>query len=375
MAEAEAVLADEGAPVRAHEALADERLQVTGDLGRPVGRSQVGDRAPPEDLAHHRSELQDRELFLREPVEPGTAARPAPLPARATTRPRHATRAGRRARRARRPRRASAASPRGRAGCRPSPGRPPRPRRARAGRRASRAVSAHSSRGSGASWIAAVPAQAGRISARSVRARQQTRIGASRLQPARYSIRSRNAGSAHWMSSSTTRTERRRASVSKQAAHRPVQLAAAGASLDPPRRLEDALAHGLAVRLAGEDLVEIQPADDLDERPVGDALAVRKAAPFEHEDVVADVGDQLAGEPRLADSGLADDRHDPTRRARLTAASSSARSASSSAARPTKGESIRRGDAGDVRLDLEQAPGRDRLRLPLQLQRRAPARR
>ena len=73
-----------------------------------------------------------------------------------------------------------------------------------------------SSPASGASSIVAVPAHAGRSSARSVRARQHTRIGASRLQPARYSIRSRNAGSAHCTSSSTSRTGRSRASVSSR---------------------------------------------------------------------------------------------------------------------------------------------------------------
>jgi hypothetical protein len=71
------------------------------------------------------------------------------------------------------------------------------------------------SRGSGANWIV-VPPHAGRSSARSGRAMQQTRIGASRLQPARYSTRSRKAGSAHWMSSSTSTSGRSRASVSSR---------------------------------------------------------------------------------------------------------------------------------------------------------------
>ena len=46
--------------------------------------------------------------------------------------------------------------------------------------------------------------QVGCLSSRSGRARQTTRIGASRLQPTRYSIRSRKVGSAHWRSSKPT---------------------------------------------------------------------------------------------------------------------------------------------------------------------------
>ena len=54
--------------------------------------------------------------------------------------------------------------------------------------------------------------------------------------------------------------------------------------------------------LAGELL------HDLDQGVIGDALAVREAAPDRDRGGVADLGEQLLGEPRLADARRADDR-------------------------------------------------------------------
>ena len=52
------------------------------------------------------------------------------------------------------------------------------------------------------------PPQAGRSSSSSGRATQRTKIGAPRDQSTTCSIRSRNVGSAHWMSSQTTTSGR-----------------------------------------------------------------------------------------------------------------------------------------------------------------------
>ena len=215
VAEAEAVLAGERARVRLDQPLADERLQAAGDLADLLRRREVGDGAPPEDLADHRRPLQHRQLVLAEPVEARREHGLHRLRARAASRRPRAARAGRRARRGRRPRRASAASPRGRADCRRSRGRPRRRHPDRAARPGSRAACARARAAAARAGSSSRP-RPGRSSARSGRARQQTRIGASRLQPARYSTRSRNAGSAHWMSSSTSTTGRSRASVSSR---------------------------------------------------------------------------------------------------------------------------------------------------------------
>ena len=71
VAEAEAVLAGEGARVGLDQPLAHERLQAAGDLADLVRRRQVGDGAPPEDLSDHGGALQHRQLVLAEPVEAG----------------------------------------------------------------------------------------------------------------------------------------------------------------------------------------------------------------------------------------------------------------------------------------------------------------
>ena len=71
VAEAEAVLAGEGARVRLDQPLADERLQAAGDLADLLRRREVGHGAPPEDLPDHGGTLQHGQLVLAEPVEAG----------------------------------------------------------------------------------------------------------------------------------------------------------------------------------------------------------------------------------------------------------------------------------------------------------------
>ncbi len=53
--------------------------------------------------------------------------------------------------------------------------------------------------------------------------------------------------------------------------------------------------------------------EDLDERPVGDALAVREAAPAQDVGRVADSLEEVGDEPRLADAGRAEEREEPAR--------------------------------------------------------------
>ena len=75
--------------------------------------------------------------------------------------------------------------------------------------------------------------------------------------------------------------------------------------------LEQPAVNGLAVALLGEDCVEVEAADDLDERPVGDSVPIRQAAALEDSSVLAQRGYELGGQARLADTGVAEDRDDP----------------------------------------------------------------
>ena len=68
--------------------------------------------------------------------------------------------------------------------------------------------------------------------------------------------------------------------------------------------------HGLAVGLPRQNRVQVESADDLDERPVGDAVAVRQAAPFEDVSVLAQRRDELGREARLADARVAENGDD-----------------------------------------------------------------
>ena len=74
----------------------------------------------------------------------------------------------------------------------------------------------------------------------------------------------------------------------------------------------------LAVRLARERLRHPgerafrseRGEDEVAERPVRDPLAVRDASAFEHPRIACDGGDELARQPRLADSGPTEDREE-----------------------------------------------------------------
>ena len=126
----------------------------------------------------------------------------------------------------------------------------------------------------------------------------------------------------------------------------------------------------LAVGLAAEDHVEVEVADDLDERPVGDPVAVGQAAALEHERV----------RRRAIAISSAASRDLPTPGSPTIVTTRQARSASDALELGQQRVELRGApderrvhparDAGRVRLDVEQAPGVDGLGLPLQLERR-----
>jgi hypothetical protein len=59
-------------------------------------------------------------------------------------------------------------------------------------------------------------------------------------------------------------------------------------------------------------LVPARLTDQLPQRPERDSFAVRRAAADENRRLGVEGGEELAREPRLADAGLADDRHEPS---------------------------------------------------------------
>ena len=114
------------------------------------------------------------------------------------------------------------------------------------------------------------------------------------------------------------------------------------------RRRRLALAEQRADRRRGVlvrgQLVELL--QHLDDRPVRDPFAVGEAAAAD--DGRLDRGQELRGEPRLADTGVADDRHElATRSTRVRSAA--ARISASSCSRPTNRASCRRSGASSTR--------------------------
>ena len=146
------------------------------------------------------------------------------------------------------------------------------------------------------------PAQVGRRSSSSGRAMQRSRIGASRLQSATCSTRSRNVGSAQWRSSKTQTTGAR---LLEQLAERPGDLVCRRRLL----RLAEQRGDRAGGARVGRPAAELE--DDLDDRPVGDPLAVRQAAAPDDRDA-GERGEELCGEARLADARRAEDREEVT---------------------------------------------------------------
>ena len=203
-----------------------------------------------------------------------------------------------------------------------------------------------------------------------------TRIGASRLEVARYSMRSRNVDSAQWTSSKTSTTGRSAASpsISRRTAQK-ISTGEEAASARPsalhalqdrhgllraPDQGGELLRHLLGRVLLGDPGGRLE---DLADRPERDALAVGQAAALEDRRVVAQGRDELGGEAGLADAGGAQHGTSAQLRSAVTF-SSAARSPPSSSSRPASAESSRREKPG-ARLDRQQAVGRDSSALPL----------
>ena len=112
--------------------------------------------------------------------------------------------------------------------------------------------------------------------------------------------RSRNVSSPHWMSSKTTTSGRSAAACSSVLRNaQAISSADVAASVSPS-------SERIAAAAASSGGQQVELLQHLDDRPVGDPLAVGQAAAAD--DRRLDRARQLRGEPRLADAGIADDR-------------------------------------------------------------------
>ena len=160
-----------------------------------------------------------------------------------------------------------------------------------------------SSSGSGSSR--SVAGQPGRRSSSSGRAMQTSRSGAPVESSAVDSTRSRNVSSPHWMSSKQT-TSGACSSSSFRNAHA-ISSVPATVSLSPSSdRIAVAAASSLGQR--------VELLHHLDDRPVGDPLAVGEATAAH--DPRVDPRERLRDEPRLADARIAHDRDELATRGR-----------------------------------------------------------
>ena len=132
------------------------------------------------------------------------------------------------------------------------------------------------------------------------RATQRSRIGAPEERSATCSIRSRKVSSPHWMSSKTTTSGRSAAACSSVLRNAQAISSADVAACALAEQRADRHRGGL---VRGQHVELLQ---HLDDRPVGDPLAVGKAAAAH--DRRLDRSQELRDEPRLADAGIADDR-------------------------------------------------------------------
>ena len=136
------------------------------------------------------------------------------------------------------------------------------------------------------------PPQSGRTSSSSVRATQRKKIGALRERSATCSTRSTNTGSAHWRSSITTTCGRSAARALEQPAKGDARL----------------LGHGRDDALG----IDAERNEHLDERPVGDALAIGEAAAAKDVGSLPDTLEEVGDEARLADAGRTEEREELT---------------------------------------------------------------
>ena len=307
--EDEAVLAGECARVGADQPFPDEPLERAGDLSLLLGRRQVGYGAPPEHLADHGGTLQDRALERLEPVEPrgehgldglGNADR---LDVRQRLQPSVALH-----------------------------------ERAFLDEHAQHLLEEERvAAGCAADGVGGVLVERAREILEQlprVVALQRRQLDRRRSGPCRPQLREIAAGE-------TADENRRVASPAREVLDQiekrrlrpldvveneqhgpltrkrleqppegPVELVAARVWLGATDGLEEPAVHGLAVGLPDEDRIEVEPADDLDERPVGDPVPVGQAAALEDVSVLAQRRDQFGSKARLADARVAEDGDD-----------------------------------------------------------------
>ena len=272
--EAVARLAGQLARARADELPPREALERGVEPSAGRRGQQLGDRAAVEAAALDGGAVDDGALRRRQRVD-----------ARGEQRVDR-----RRASRLRRSR-AARRSARGRTGCpRPSPAPARRRRRrCRCRRSARRTAAAASSSGSGpsATTVLRGPAQsAPALEELGPREEDQQQRDVARRPAATCSSRSSSVGSAQWMSSTTTTSGRSaaRTSSSRRTAQFASSTATAPGTTPTTRAMRCAIVRASIAAAGGlGDRAHLgpagEPADDLGERPVRDALAVRQAAP------------------------------------------------------------------------------------------------
>ena len=178
------------------------------------------------------------------------------------------------------------------------------------------------------------PPQPERTSSSSGRAMQSSRIGAPRDHVGDVFDQVEEDGSPHWMSSKTTISGSLRSGDLER-------LAGGPRGLGRRRRNVDLAEHGrerAADRDVGGERRELL--QDLDERPVRDALAVREAAA--RRTVAPATGEELVDEARLADAGVAEDREQTAAAVAHGALERARRATPARRARPTIGVALRR---------------------------------
>ena len=129
---------------------------------------------------------------------------------------------------------------------------------------------------------------------------QTSRIGASAENAVRYSRKSSSL--ARPSAGRRPRAGRAALAASCSRTVRSAEKASSG-EIEPARRPS-----AISTCSAAGPPVPEDGLDRLRERKKGHALAIRRAAADEHAPLVADSGDELADEPRLADTGRPDDR-------------------------------------------------------------------
>ena len=156
----------------------------------------------------------------------------------------------------------------------------------------------------------------------------------------------------------------------EQAPHRPEEFLrpCGAATAEHAEALDDEGGVGLGSHRVRHGRLAAEIADELRQRPERDPVSVGEAAAGHDRRVCTDLGDQLGHEPRLADAGRADHRHQPAVHA-VRARGQLVAEHSELGLPPDEGRvraAGKRLGAGDR---LEHVPRLDRRRLPFRLDR------